>query len=165
MIKLLAAALLLQAGSGATNERCVSKEQFAHLVAALLPHAVESAEQQCRRHAGSTPFLASGAGRTLAERLRREAVPSQDAAAGALLRVSGMPLPRGATNSSMFEAMAPAMMSGIMPAFDAEHCRSVDDLASALAPVPSLNVGRMMAAIIELTPPEPGEGLPICRGA
>ena len=153
MLQPLVAAALLFGQASAAPTNCITRQEAADMTVAFLPHLVDAVSRRCRPHLQPTSFLV-GRGDDWIAQLRREAAPRRESALRALAKMGsggGMPAPpEGASAEATFEFMAGMATGAIMLAIQPQSCADIDILAESLRPLPSENVGRIVATTLSL---------------
>lgn len=165
MIRSLAAASLLAASSAAAAAppACVTRAEAADLGLFLMPVLIDGVSAKCRTTLPADAFLVRD-GRALSQRLDADGARRWPGARRAFEKISGDELPAFLSDDTAQRLAREGVAAEVLKDIKTKDCADIDEVASILAPLPTENIGRMIALFLSFADKDPKKpaDVPIC---
>ena len=160
----MAAALLaLPQAAAAQANACLARHEVRTLFAFLAPTLVDSAAKKCVTVLPADAFLRTDAP-AMVERLRTESEAQSSGFAAVLEKMSGKKIPEGLSEETMRSLMRDIIGTEFTKGIKPGDCGPINELVSALAPLPGANIGTIAAILLEAGGSKAKSPLKICEG-
>lgn len=157
----------------AAPEQCMTKVEAKSLFVFILPSAVEGLAAKCRSALPADAYLLSPGA---AARFRSESEASWPGARAAFGRIAGPAAMKVLDDSTTRKLISTSIVDGIASDVKPKSCVGIDQLLSALQPLPPANFSALIESFMTLglgtdgrsgsfrLCPEPGEPKPVFSG-
>jgi hypothetical protein len=144
-----AAAMIAAQAAPAAQGPCLARADAANLMVVVAPAFIEGAASRCATMLPEGAFLRGQSG-ALAERIRADGRDRHQSVLDAFSRMSGRPLPAGARPEALTGSIGQMLTASVTPRMDAAACAGVSGALEAMAPLPTDNIGRLLASMLPL---------------
>lgn len=162
MLKALVAALLSTASVQQAPGPCLTQAEAIDLSIFMLPAAVDGIAEKC---AGALPpgaFL-RGEHRAFSERLREQRASRWPNVRQAMSKMGDSELPEGLGDEALMKITEVTVGALVTQDVRAQDCTAADELIRAVEPLPTENIGTIVAVLMELgSKDEDDSGFRVC---
>ena len=156
-----ALALTVSGPADAAKPRCMSEAEADAVLITVLPDILEGAGRACAGALPATSILRQGLA-PLIDGFRSEAVGLRPSALQGFAKMTGTILPAG-QESVLLPMLSKTLSAEFAKSIAVRDCPVVEELVTAVAPLPVRNMSRLLRAIVQLDAGKKGGGpLPIC---
>ena len=165
MIRIATAAVLLALPqtAAAQADACLTRQEVKTLVAFATPSMLDATAKKCAAALPADAFLRTGVA-AMVERLRIEGRAETGAIIPVIEKLAGEKMPAGLSEETTQGLVRDVVGAEVAKDIDPKNCGAINELASALSPLPAANIASLMLAILELGGSDKKSPFRICEG-
>lgn len=161
MLKALVAALLSTTSVQQPPAPCLSQAEATDLSIFMLPAAVDGIAEKCAKLLPPDAFL-RGDHRAFSDRLREKRVERWPNVKLAMGKMSDTDLPDELGDEALMKITEVTIGAFATQDIKPQDCAPADELIRAMAPLPTENIGTIVAVLMELGSKDDDTGFKVC---